>query len=76
MIMSDLGKSIIQFIVEEQRAYPNSTGSLTGLMTDIVSACKKISHLVNRSGIIGLEGIAASENVQGEVQKKTRYYYQ
>jgi fructose-1,6-bisphosphatase I len=70
MIMSDLGKSIIQFIVEEQRAYPNSTGSLTGLMTDIVSACKKISHLVNRSGIIGLEGIAASENVQGEVQKK------
>jgi len=68
--MSDIGKSIIQFIVEEQRAYPNSTGSLTGLMTDIVSACKKISHLVNRSGIIGLEGIAESENVQGEVQKK------
>ena len=68
--MSDIGKSIIQFIVEEQRAYPNSTGSLTGLMTDIVSACKKISHLVNRSGIIGLEGIADSENIQGEVQKR------
>lgn len=68
--MSDIGKSIIQYIVEEQRAHPNSTGSLTGLMTDIVSACKKIAHLVNRSGIIGLEGIAGSENVQGEVQKK------
>ncbi len=68
--MSDIGKSIIQFIIEEQRAYPSSTGSLTGLMTDIVSACKKISHLVNRSGIIGLGGVADSENVQGEVQKK------
>jgi len=68
--MSDIGKSIIQFIVEEQRRYPESSGSLTGLMTDISSACKKIAHLVNRSGIIGLGGAAESENVQGEVQKK------
>jgi fructose-1,6-bisphosphatase I len=68
--MSDIGKSIIQFLVEEQRQFPQSTGSLTGLVTDIVSACKKISHLVNRSGIIGLGGAAESENVQGEVQKK------
>jgi len=68
--MSDIGKSIIQFIVEEQRSHPKSTGSLTGLMSDVVSACKKISHLVNRSGIIGLGGAASSENIQGEVQKK------
>lgn len=68
--MSDIGKSIIQFIVEEQRRYPSSTGSLSGLLTDISSACKKISHLVNRSGIIGLGGAAESENIQGEVQKK------
>jgi len=68
--MSDIGKSIIQFIVEEQRNHPGSTGSFTGLMTDIASACKKIAHLVNRSGIIGLGGAADSENVQGEVQKK------
>ncbi|OUR73067.1 fructose-bisphosphatase [Methylophaga sp. 41_12_T18] len=68
--MSEIGTSIIQFIVEEQRAHPNSTGSLTGLMSDIVSSCKKIAHLVNRSGIIGLGGAAESENVQGEVQKK------
>jgi len=68
--MSDIGKSIVQFIVEEQRTHPNSTGSLTGLMSDIVSSCKKIAHLVNRSGIIGLGGAAESENVQGEVQKK------
>ena len=68
--MSDIGKSITQFIVEQQRTHPNSTGEMTGLINDIVSACKKISHLVNRSCIIGLGGAAESENVQGEVQKK------
>ena len=68
--MSDIGKSITQFIVEQQRTHSSSTGEFSGLMNDIVSACKKISHLVNRSGIIGIGGIAETENVQGEVQKK------
>ena len=68
--MSDTGKSVIQFIVEEQRANPGATGDLSGLLGDIVSACKKISHLVGRSGIIGLGGYAESQNVQGEDQKK------
>jgi fructose-1,6-bisphosphatase I len=68
--MATKGQSIIQFIVEEQRAHPDSTGSFTGLISDIASACKKIAHLVNRSGIIGLGGVAGSENVQGEEQKK------
>jgi len=68
--MSDIGKSITQFIIEQQRVHQNSTGEMSGLLNDIVSACKKISHLVNRSGIIGIGGAAESENVQGEVQKK------
>lgn len=63
-------KTLTQFIVEQQRANPQSTGGLSGLMNDIASACKKISHLVNRSGIIGIGGAAESENVQGEVQKE------
>ncbi|MFW5451540.1 MAG: class 1 fructose-bisphosphatase [Methylophagaceae bacterium] len=68
--MSDKGKSIAQYIVEQQRRNPQSTGDLSGLINDIVSACKEISHLVNRSGIIGIGGVADSENVQGEVQKE------
>jgi fructose-1,6-bisphosphatase I len=68
--MSDIGKSITQFIIEQQRVHKNSTGEMSGLLNDIVSACKMISHLVNRSGIIGIGGAAESENVQGEVQKK------
>ncbi len=68
--MSDIGKSISQFITEQQRTHPDSTDELSKLLSDIVSACKKISHLVNRSSIIGLDGAADSENIQGEVQKK------
>jgi fructose-1,6-bisphosphatase I len=63
-------KNLTQFIIEQQRANPQSTGDLSGLINDIASACKKISHLVNRSGIIGIGGVADSENVQGEVQKE------
>ena len=68
--MSDNGKSVIQFIVEEQRANPTATGDLSGLLNDVVSACKNIAHLVGRSGIFGLGGYADSENIQGETQKK------
>lgn len=68
--MSDIGKSVGQFIVESQRAHSDSTGDLSGLLNDVVSACKQISHLVGRSGLIGLGGYADSENVQGETQKK------
>lgn len=68
--MSNTGKSISQFIIEQQRIHNDSTGDISGLLNEIVSACKKISHLVNRSGIIGIGGVAESENVQGEVQKE------
>jgi fructose-1,6-bisphosphatase I len=40
------------------------------LLNNIVTACKKISHLVNRGNLVGVLGSAESENVQGEVQKK------
>ncbi len=68
--MSDIGQSVNQFIVESQRIHPSATGDLTGLLNDIVSACKKIANLVNRSSILGLEGYANTDNVQGEHQKK------
>ena len=68
--MSDIGKSVGQFIVETQRAHADASGDLSGLLNDIVSACKQISHLVGRSGLTGLGGYADSENVQGETQKK------
>ncbi len=34
-----MSKSLVQFIIEEQRAIPGASGDFTGLINDIVSAC-------------------------------------
>ncbi|CAA9891691.1 Fructose-1,6-bisphosphatase class 1 [Candidatus Methylobacter favarea] len=62
--------TLTQFIIEQQRELPGVSGMFTSLLNDIVTACKKISHLVNRGELIGVLGSAGSENIQGEVQKK------
>ena len=64
------GKTLTQFIIEEQRRIPDATGDFTSLLNDILTACKKISCAVNRGGLIGILGSAETENVQGETQKK------
>jgi fructose-1,6-bisphosphatase I len=62
--------ALTQFIIEQQRQYPGVSGTFTSLLNNIVTACKQISHIVNRGDLIGVLGSAESENVQGEVQKK------
>ncbi|MBK8176145.1 MAG: class 1 fructose-bisphosphatase [Rhodospirillales bacterium] len=61
--------TITHFLIEEQRRLGKS-GHFTTLISDIVTACKMISHEVNRGGLAGNLGLAGSENVQGEDQKK------
>lgn len=60
----------MQFIIEEQRHIPGASGDFTGLLSDIIMACKQIAHSVNKGELIGVLGSAGSENVQGETQKK------
>ncbi|MBL1263196.1 class 1 fructose-bisphosphatase [Candidatus Methylomicrobium oryzae] len=62
--------TMTQFLIEQQREHPGTSGTFTMLLNDIVTACKQISHKVNRGNLIGVLGSAESENVQGEVQKK------
>ncbi|MGR8933951.1 MAG: class 1 fructose-bisphosphatase [Gammaproteobacteria bacterium] len=62
--------TLTQFIIEQQRKYPGVSGTFTSLLNNIVTACKQISHMVNRGNLIGVLGSAGTENVQGEVQKK------
>lgn len=63
--------SLLKFIIEEQRRHPQATGEFTGLLADVVSACKKISSLTSCGGLAEQAmGSAGSENVQGETQKK------
>lgn len=65
-----MSKSLVQFIIEEQRAIPGASGNFTGLISDIIMACKLIAHDVSKGALIGVLGSAGSENVQGETQKK------
>jgi fructose-1,6-bisphosphatase I len=62
--------SLTQFIIEQQRGLPDASGTFSMLLNNIVTACKEISHLVNRGNLVGVLGSAESENVQGEIQKK------
>ena len=62
--------SLTQFIIEQQRGLPDASGAFSMLLSNIVTACKEISHLVNRGNLVGVLGSAESENVQGEEQKK------
>ena len=65
-----IGTTLTQFIIEEQRRIPGATGDFTGLLNDIVTACKAISNAVNKGALVGIMGALESQNVQGEVQKK------
>ncbi|MGE5503577.1 MAG: class 1 fructose-bisphosphatase [Actinomycetota bacterium] len=61
--------TLTHFLLQEQRRLGRS-GTFTALMQDIIFACKMISHEVNRGALAGNLGVAGSENVQGEEQKK------
>jgi len=61
--------TLSHFLLQEQRRL-KSSGMFTSLMNDILTACKMVSHEVNRGALVGNHGVAGSENVQGEEQKK------
>ena len=42
-----VGKSLVQFIIEEQRAIPGVSGNFTGPISHIIMACKQIAHDVS-----------------------------
>ncbi|RNE91475.1 class 1 fructose-bisphosphatase [Marichromatium sp. AB31] len=62
--------TITQYIIEEQRHVAGATGDFSGLLNDVVTACKVISNMVNHGALVGVLGSAGQENVQGETQKK------
>ncbi len=71
-IVSDLGefKTIEQFIIEQQRKFPHSTGAFSRLLRDISVAAKIINRDMRRAGLVGVFGVTGEINVQGETQQK------
>ncbi|MBY0431957.1 MAG: fructose-1,6-bisphosphatase, partial [Rhodospirillales bacterium] len=62
--------TITHFLIEEQRRIKGASGDFTSLLSDVVCACKTISHLVRYGDLVGVLGSAETENIQGETQKK------
>ncbi|HHM06124.1 MAG TPA: class 1 fructose-bisphosphatase [Gammaproteobacteria bacterium] len=65
-----LGKTLTQFITEEQQRNSALDADFVHLLHDVVVATKVISNAVNKGALAGVLGTAGSENVQGETQKK------
>ena len=68
--MSQIGVSLTQYLVEQQRLHGNIPGQLRLLIEVVARACKRIAISVNKGALGEVLGSAGSENVQGEVQKK------
>src|ERR1017187_3212247 len=55
--------TVQRHILEQERAHPQSTGDLTGLLWDLSIAAKVISHQVNRGGLADIFGETGEANV-------------
>jgi fructose-1,6-bisphosphatase I / sedoheptulose-1,7-bisphosphatase len=69
-MMSAREKTITEFMIEEQRRFPEATGDFTALLNYVRLACKRISFIVGRGVLAGAHGSALSANAQGETQMK------
>lgn len=62
--------SLTRYLVEKQRVDGHISAHLRLLIEVVARACKSISLSVNKGALGGVLGVAGSENVQGEIQKK------
>jgi fructose-1,6-bisphosphatase I/sedoheptulose-1,7-bisphosphatase len=63
-------KTITEFMIEEQRRFPEATGDFTAVLNHVRLACKRISFIVGRGALGAAQGDAEAINVQGERQMK------
>lgn len=62
--------TLTQFLIEERRRHPGSSGELNSLVLDVALACKAISGRIASGALSGIIGKAGVVNVQGEQQQK------
>ena len=58
--------TIERFILDQQQAHPEATGTLTSILYDMALAAKIIASKTTRAGLAEILGSAGEENVQGE----------
>jgi fructose-1,6-bisphosphatase len=54
--MSTREKTITEFIIEEQRRFPQATGDFSALLNYVRLACKRINFIVGRGALSGAHG--------------------
>ena len=62
--------TIEQHIIDEQKSFPEATGTLTRLLYDIALAGKVIADQTTRAGLVEILGRTGDTNVQGEAVMK------
>lgn len=68
--MNNEKKTLGEFIISNQKAFPYSSGELTTLLNGIRLAAKVVNHEVNKAGLVDIFGSSGDINVQGEEQQK------
>ncbi len=68
--MAAIGTDLNRFILEEERRYPNATGSLSLALTALETAAKIIASHVRMAGLADILGMAGRTNIQGEEVQK------
>ena len=59
-----------EFIIANQKDYPNASGEFSALFSAIRLAAKVIHREINKAGLADLAGLAGGDNIQGEAQRK------
>ena len=67
--------TLTQYLIEERRSFPGSSGDFNALILDVALACKAIARAVAMGELGGMYGDqttaqGSAVNVQGETQKK------
>jgi len=62
--------TIERFILNEQKNFPDATGTLTNLLYDMALSAKIIASQTTRAGLVEILGSTGEENIQGEVVQK------
>lgn len=72
--MQENNKTLGEFIIENQKDFPYSSGELSRIFNSIKLAAKVVSYKVNKAGLVDIIGGVGEKNVQGEDQQKLDVY--
>jgi fructose-1,6-bisphosphatase I len=68
--MSRSMTTVQRHILEQERAHPEASGDLTGLLWDLTTAAKLVSHQVSRGGLADIFGETGEANVTGDLVRR------